>query len=40
MKVTTIGPGTFNPKPFKPKVQGTYGGLERQTFAEVVINDG
>ena len=38
-KASSVGPGSHNPKPFKPKVQGTYGGLERQTYAQVVINE-
>ena len=39
VKASSVGPGSFNPKPVAPKVQGTYGGLERQTYAQVVINE-
>ena len=37
--MTTSGPGSFDPKPVRAKVQGTYGGLERQTYAEDVIRE-
>ena len=39
MKVAAIGPDSYNPKTVQAKVYGTYGGLERQTYAQVVIND-